>query len=127
MRNATIAVIRQKNPLAFEPKYTPNQPQLSEATLTSRNLKKPIDLFLQVSRGCNCKHSNCRKKYCECFQYGLECSSKCKCLNCFNGNNYEVGEGKERGLVLTVEESELRRLLIEKLTAIKTSRFPRQP
>ena len=126
MRNATIAVIKQKNPGAFEPKFKPNKPQLFGETLTTKNLKKPIDLFLEVSRGCNCKHSSCRKKYCECFQYGLECSFKCKCVNCSNGNTHEIGEEKDRGLMLTIEESELRRLLVEKLTAIKTSRFQRQ-
>ena len=33
---------------------------------------------------CNCKYSNCSKKYCDCFQSGKRCTSKCKCINCLN-------------------------------------------
>lgn len=33
---------------------------------------------------CRCKHSNCIKKYCECFQNGKGCNTKCKCVDCKN-------------------------------------------
>lgn len=30
------------------------------------------------------RKSECRKRYCECFQAGVKCGDKCKCLDCAN-------------------------------------------
>ena len=38
-----------------------------------------------LSKGCNCKHSRCLKRYCECVAFGARCSSWCRCLRCENG------------------------------------------
>ena len=47
---------------------------------------------------CNCKNSNCKKKYCDCFQNGKSCTSKCKCLNCLNKtNNINYSNGNNSG------------------------------
>ena len=35
-------------------------------------------------RGCQCRKSRCRKKYCECFHAGVHCSDACRCNGCQN-------------------------------------------
>lgn len=43
-------------------------------------------------KGCNCKKSHCRKKYCECYNAGVKCSELCKCEECKNNVSEAEGE-----------------------------------
>ena len=36
------------------------------------------------SKGCNCKKSNCQKKYCDCFSNNKKCTIHCNCDCCYN-------------------------------------------
>ena len=130
LRTNTVSIIRQKNPNAFESRFKPTRYRASGPNSKSKGLGTTLDMFLEVSRGCNCKHSNCKKKYCECYQYGIECSVRCKCSNCHNGNQSKnhpdnaIKDGEGSGLY-GLNEGELKQLLLEKLIEIKRAKFPR--
>ena len=121
-RSNVISVIKQKDPAAFEPKYRPNKVRLG---VTGADARAMGGIMIDVSRGCNCKHSSCRKKYCECFQYGLDCSAKCKCVGCQNGNFTRNGKGgdDERNNVSEAEKQAMKERLMEKLVNLKRVKF----
>ncbi|KAL4456986.1 hypothetical protein ABPG74_014624 [Tetrahymena malaccensis] len=40
--------------------------------------------MLGYKKGCKCKRTYCKKKYCECYNAGVKCSYLCICENCHN-------------------------------------------
>lgn len=71
-RQAAVESILDRNPNAFRPKIADGADE-GIVTAPARH-----------NKGCNCKKSNCLKKYCECFQAGIVCSENCKCIDCKN-------------------------------------------
>ncbi|KAF8090216.1 hypothetical protein N665_0482s0013 [Sinapis alba] len=77
---ATRKQIESRNPLAFAPKVIRNSDSIMD---TSDDASK-TPASARHKRGCNCKKSNCLKKYCECYQSGVGCSINCRCEGCKN-------------------------------------------
>lgn len=80
-RSETMKTIKARNPLAFE-------------GLVVRS-KQSGSSTLKHIKGCRCKKSNCRKKYCECFQLGIGCGADCTCTNCQNDGKKSMSEELE--------------------------------
>mmetsp|Transcript_72318 Transcript_72318/g.165693 ORF Transcript_72318/g.165693 Transcript_72318/m.165693 type:complete len:653 (+) Transcript_72318:3-1961(+) len=72
-RLAAIDHIKTSDPLAFVEKIRPDG---TEIALEESKIHV---------RGCRCKNSKCLKKYCECFEHGVTCTSRCDCKDCLNG------------------------------------------
>ena len=71
-RTRAIQSILERNPSAFRPKVA-----------ALRNGKH--------GGGCACRRSNCLKRYCECFQAGVQCSEHCRCIECRNFEGFAEG------------------------------------
>ncbi|XP_010488309.1 PREDICTED: CRC domain-containing protein TSO1 isoform X1 [Camelina sativa] len=92
---ATRKQIESRNPLAFAPKVIRSADSIMEAGDDAS--KTPASA--RHKRGCNCKKSNCLKKYCECYQGGVGCSINCRCEGCKNVF------GRKEGSLLVIMES----------------------
>ncbi|KAF5736808.1 Tesmin/TSO1-like CXC domain-containing protein putative isoform 1 [Tripterygium wilfordii] len=92
---ATRKQIESRNPLAFAPKVIRSSESIPEIGEDSNNTPASA----RHKRGCNCKKSNCLKKYCECYQGGVGCSINCRCEGCKNAfgqkDGFALGAGAE--------------------------------
>ncbi|CAH8387982.1 unnamed protein product [Eruca vesicaria subsp. sativa] len=77
---ATRKQIESRNPLAFAPKVI----KIPDSTIEVGDDASKTPASARHKRGCNCKKSNCLKKYCECYQSGVGCSINCRCEGCKN-------------------------------------------
>ncbi|EAR99118.2 tesmin TSO1-like CXC domain protein (macronuclear) [Tetrahymena thermophila SB210] len=88
-RERAIKAIKQRYPDAFEKKVN-FLPELARKIEDAERLDADLELQNQLlahKKGCNCKKSACKKKYCECFLAGVKCTYLCRCEQCQNGKN----------------------------------------
>ncbi|CAO2838445.1 unnamed protein product [Amaranthus hypochondriacus] len=114
---ATRKQIESRNALAFAPKVIRTTDSAQEVGVDSTQTPASA----RHKRGCNCKKSNCLKKYCECYQGGVGCSINCRCEGCKNAF------GRRDGSTLLSTEVEMEKLQAsERSIAImhKTSEIP---
>ncbi|KAL4436224.1 hypothetical protein ABPG74_015815 [Tetrahymena malaccensis] len=86
-RNEAIKLIEAKNPSAFIFSSIQAATNINYQDAFASNMQiEQQEIVIDTRRGCNCKKSKCKKKYCECYMIGKKCSSLCQCINCSNNS-----------------------------------------
>lgn len=81
-KERAIELALKKNPQAFESKLTARK----IICRTENNEQKQIySINCTNQKSCNCRNSQCQKKYCDCFRLNISCTQLCKCEDCRNG------------------------------------------
>ncbi|RAL38057.1 hypothetical protein DM860_000751 [Cuscuta australis] len=93
--------IEAKNPLAFAPKVVQNTAD-SHSNVLQDNGVSVTPASARHKKGCNCKRSMCMKKYCDCYQANVGCSSACRCEGCMNTYGQKEDYDSFKGLVKTL-------------------------
>lgn len=115
LRRNIISMIKQKSKTSFRLKGTGIES--GRKALVWEDFEGE---FTDSVRGCNCRKSNCKKKYCECFQSFRGCTTSCKCLECLNVRTEdEGGLGKRAESESDREREGLRRSLLERLLELR--------
>jgi hypothetical protein len=122
-RSKAIDIVIKKNPKAFDVKFETNKITVKNKKDLEENVSYRVNFVYM--KGCNCKNSQCQKRYCDCFQYGIGCTSKCKCEGCLNGNQIKETKDDQNPNNVIIQQSviDIKTELKEKLIKIKRTKF----
>jgi len=90
-REMAIKSLISKNPNVFITKPNFNAVAMinngNNVVPTKMKKSSTVSNMEKLKKGCNCKKSQCQKKYCECYEAGIKCEDYCKCEECKNTTN----------------------------------------
>ena len=82
----TRTAIETRNPLAVLPKIVVAKALVAAGVEHHASLAADDGETPRHKKGCHCKKSACLKKYCECYQAGVQCTDTCRCEGCKNAD-----------------------------------------
>ena len=84
VRENIVTLIKKKKRFAFRQAEPPKDyPDFKLPNNNTNDIQRREPVPKNEST-CNCRNSNCQKRYCECYKNKLKCTSMCKCNDCKN-------------------------------------------
>lgn len=111
-RTAALHTLYAQNSLTFNARAA--SPLSASAHTANDSAARP-----SAQKRCNCRHSRCRQKYCECFLQGAGCGAQCTCLGCLNDERPRLDATR------AARPHAARDALLDKLRAIRAAKFGR--
>eukprot|EP00656_Telonema_subtile_P030247 TRINITY_DN3324_c0_g1_i1.p1 TRINITY_DN3324_c0_g1~~TRINITY_DN3324_c0_g1_i1.p1 ORF type:complete len:343 (+),score=22.60 TRINITY_DN3324_c0_g1_i1:54-1082(+) len=71
-------------------------PEIDHMHYDAKLLEEKPGIIVRGPRGCGCRRSGCRKKYCDCFNAAEPCTEACGCVDCVNDGTLDIRRSPRR-------------------------------